>query len=54
MNTFTFPQFGMDDPDAMIEEDEYEDIFFLPNPIRIGQSQRLQVECFGIALGGNF
>ena len=30
MNTFTLPLFGLDDPDAMCEED----IFFRPNPNR--------------------
>jgi hypothetical protein len=34
MNTFTISEIGLVDPDAMIEEDEYADIFFLPNPNR--------------------
>jgi hypothetical protein len=34
MNTFTSSGIGLSNPDAMIEEDEYEDIFFLPNPNR--------------------
>jgi hypothetical protein len=34
MNTYTLSELGFADPDAMIEEDEYKDIFFFPNPNR--------------------